>query len=83
MIPLQALEDFVVPAKHLDKAHLVPFQVDHQSPKRAEQVDQEQLCRQEREEFQIQLVHQVQLRQDPEGTLTTTALNLQINKFGQ
>ena len=57
--------------------------MDHQSPERAEQVDQEQLGRQEREEFKIQLVHQVQLRQDPEGTLTTTALNLQINKFGQ
>jgi len=82
LIPQEALEDFVVLAKRLDKVLLVLFQVDLPSPQITEQVDQEQLSHQEREEFQILLVPQVQLRQDLEGTLTTTALNLQINKSG-
>lgn len=55
--------------------------MDHQTPERTDQEDQNQLCHQEREEFQNQPIHHAQLKQDQKGTLTTQGLVLWINTF--
>jgi len=79
----RALWGFGALAKRLEKVHidLHLFQVDHQTPERTDQEDQNQLGHQEREEFQNQPIHQAQLKQDQKGTLTTQGLVLWINTF--
>ncbi len=46
--------------------------MDHQTPERTDQEDQNQLGHQEREEFQNQPIHQAQLKQDQKRNFNYT-----------